>query len=201
MKNSQLKLSKDQEKLKTSWFVAFAFSMLALFACNIPQVIVSGTHIYTAMYETPLSEYGVYTQIPLVKYIRVLAVGINHTFHSMLPNFGDAWMMCMGAWLIAPIFEELEFRGLLWWFNKKMSKGWYIAASLVSSLIFALCHDVPPGYCITILLGGLTFCWLIRQTGRIWPSMLCHSVYNFQIFFIAMAGSAKGAGLDGIGLY
>jgi membrane protease YdiL (CAAX protease family) len=76
---------------------------------------------------------------------------------------------------IAPLFEELVFRGLLY--------GWVagrwgtVAAWIVSSLAFAAAH-IEPVHIILVLPLAFWFGWLRRRTDSLLPSLLAHMVNN-----------------------
>jgi membrane protease YdiL (CAAX protease family) len=76
---------------------------------------------------------------------------------------------------LAPLVEELVFRGLLY--------GWVagrwgtVVAWIVSSLAFAGAH-VEPAHVILVLPLALWFGWLRRRTDSLLPSLVAHMVNN-----------------------
>lgn len=76
---------------------------------------------------------------------------------------------------LAPLVEELVFRGLLY--------GWVagrwgtVAAWIVSSLAFAAAH-IEPAHIILVLPLALWFGWLRRRTDSLLPSLVAHMVNN-----------------------
>lgn len=95
------------------------------------------------------------------------------------------------AVVLAPIAEELMFRGLLLRsFLRKMS---FWPAALLSSLLFALFHV----YEVSTLLGAVTLalsvgvlglgnCYVVRITGRLAPAILIHATYNALALTVAV---------------
>jgi membrane protease YdiL (CAAX protease family) len=77
--------------------------------------------------------------------------------------------------LLAPLAEELVFRGLLY--------GWVAGrwgttiAWFVSSILFAAAH-VEPAHVLLVLPLGLWFGWLRQRTDSLWPSLVAHMVNN-----------------------
>jgi len=77
--------------------------------------------------------------------------------------------------VLAPIVEELVFRGLLY--------GWIAgrwggtAGLVVSSLAFAAAHW-EPAHIILVLPLGFLFGWLRRRTDSLLPSLFSHVVNN-----------------------
>jgi len=77
--------------------------------------------------------------------------------------------------VLAPIVEELVFRGLLY--------GWIAgrwggtAGLVVSSLAFAAAHW-EPAHIVLVLPLGFLFGWLRRRTDSLLPSLFSHIVNN-----------------------
>ena len=82
-------------------------------------------------------------------------------------------LLVMG--LLAPVVEELMFRGMLFgWLAGRW--GGAVAAG-VSSLVFAAAH-LEPAHIVLVLPLGLLFGWLRWRTGSLLPSMVSHIVNN-----------------------
>lgn len=89
------------------------------------------------------------------------------------------------AIVIAPISEELFFRGVL--FNRlKIRKG-VIFGLVVSSLIFGLCHFNYPDHIAHIIytcLFGMCLCILYLRTDNLLLNMVAHSLYNICSYLV-----------------
>ena len=82
-------------------------------------------------------------------------------------------LLVMG--LLAPVAEELMFRGLLFgWLAGRWGGG---VAAGISSLVFAAAH-LEPAHILLVLPLGLLFGWLRWRTGSLLPSMVAHIVNN-----------------------
>jgi hypothetical protein len=79
--------------------------------------------------------------------------------------------------LLAPIAEELFFRGFL--FAGLRSRWSLWPAAITSGLIFGLVH-APTGLTTTVPLAALGFalCWLYDRTGSLWPCVIAHMINN-----------------------
>ena len=75
---------------------------------------------------------------------------------------------------LAPLVEELVFRGLLYGW---LSRWGTTVAWIVSSLAFAAAH-AEPAHVILVLPLGLWFGWLRRRTDSLWPSLVAHMANN-----------------------
>ena len=90
--------------------------------------------------------------------------------------------------LIAPIVEELVFRGLLMTALSKFKKH-YIDV-VVSSTLFSLIHVLQYGWVLTDFIvyagAGLLFCMLFRYTRSVyWPTAL-HILWNTFLIVVSL---------------
>ncbi len=76
---------------------------------------------------------------------------------------------------LAPLVEELVFRGLVWgWLTGR----WGVRVAIpVSSGLFALAH-VEPLHVALVFPIGLLLGWLRWRTGSIWPPIAAHVANN-----------------------
>jgi membrane protease YdiL (CAAX protease family) len=87
--------------------------------------------------------------------------------------------------IVAPIFEEWIFRGLLYR-SLRASSG--VAASIAAaSLIFTVIH--PLSSCVPILVLAVATAWVYERTGRLWASIAVHTGYNA---FIVLLWNMRG---------
>ena len=83
----------------------------------------------------------------------------------------------LGAGLLAPVFEELVFRGLLYraWERRF---GWF-AAMLLVSVVFGLYHR----HFWSAFAGSIVFVCLYRRTGSLWAPIIVHSIANISLWY------------------
>ncbi len=85
-----------------------------------------------------------------------------------------AWAVLLAV-IIAPLTEELVFRGYLYGVIKKY--GGQVAAMFTSALLFAAVHHNLPAMPALALLGiGLTLAYEI--TGSLWAPVVMHMLFN-----------------------
>ena len=90
--------------------------------------------------------------------------------------------------VLAPLVEELVFRGLLYgWLAGRWGKivGW-----IVSSLAFAAAHT-EPAHSVLVCPLGLLFGWLRQRTDSLLPSLVAH-IANNGLALIAAAYLERG---------
>lgn len=104
---------------------------------------------------------------------------LAHNPRKLLPSF-------IVFALLAPLVEELVFRGLLYgWIESRWGS---MVALVVSSLAFAGAH-YEPAHIILVLPLGFLFGWLRRRTNSLVPSLVSHIVNNgFAVLSAAFLG-------------
>ena len=85
--------------------------------------------------------------------------------------------------VVAPVAEELFFRGLLYGFFRRW--GW-TAALVISTACFVLAHGWPRQPPVAQLLGGVIFAAAYETSGSLAAPMVVHVLGNLAIFTIAL---------------
>ncbi len=83
--------------------------------------------------------------------------------------------VALSSVLLAPVFEELYFRGLLLSTLQKKLRNW--SAVLTNALLFALIHWTWPDF-ISLMLIGLIYGWMTIKSNSIVPALLAHIIHN-----------------------
>lgn len=83
--------------------------------------------------------------------------------------------MIIAAAVIAPLVEELFFRGFIYGVMKRYTDGLF--AALCSSILFAVVH-MHVGTLLPLALLALIFCALYERTGSLLVPMLLHAAFN-----------------------
>jgi membrane protease YdiL (CAAX protease family) len=96
------------------------------------------------------------------------------------------WFLALFAVVLAPAYEELLFRRVL--FGRLWQAGRPWLGMLLSSLAFALVHEVPGTSAngpweiaqLWLVYGGMgaAFAWLYRRTGTLWAPITAHALNN-----------------------
>lgn len=99
-------------------------------------------------------------------------------------SVSSVWLLVLAMVIVAPVYEELVFRGLLWkaiseqFLHQSPTKG-AIIASVLTSLIFALIHLQYGLYEIsTIVVLALIFCYARYKSGSLLLPILLHIINN-----------------------
>ena len=97
----------------------------------------------------------------------------------------EALLVVGGAVLVAPLVEEVVFRGF---FQGQLEEGFrdVTRAVLFSALLFTVLH-FNPWWSLQIYLLGMVLGYLAWRTGSIWPSFIVHAVNNSLALWFANA--------------
>jgi membrane protease YdiL (CAAX protease family) len=122
--------------------------------------------------------------------LMLLSLAFNFVFGLFLGLFGlriqpdlipifaqlsSPWLLLIGGAIVAPIVEEIFFRGFVF-AGLRPRYGWQRAA-VISSALFALIHLIPTAI-IPIFILGYIFAYLYQRSDSILPAILMHSATN-----------------------
>lgn len=92
-------------------------------------------------------------------------------------------LVLLVAVLLAPVFEEIFFRGLFYSaLRRKMGPR---AAVLLNGLIFGALH-FQPLYMVSLVLVGMVLAFLYERTDSLFASMTAHALYNLVVILVAL---------------
>ncbi len=106
-------------------------------------------------------------------------------------NSLDAWMVALFGVLIAPVVEEIAFRGFLY----PALRPWTgrMVAAVLTSIPFALLHAQQVGDAwaplALVFLVSLVLVAIRERTGSVAASALVHACYNLSIFGVIFFAS------------
>jgi len=110
------------------------------------------------------------------------------------------WFLFLFAAVLAPMYEELLFRRVL--FGRFLRAGRPWLGLVLSSLAFALIHEVPglsdnPPTAVAMLMTvyagmGAAFAWLYWRTGTLWAPILAHALNNGLALAVHAVAQAPG---------
>lgn len=101
-------------------------------------------------------------------------------------SVSSVWLLIFAMVIVAPLYEEVVFRGILWSAISEQFKAplysahhGAIVASVVTSLIFAVIHVQYGIYEIsTIVVLALLFCYARAKSGSLLLPILLHMINN-----------------------
>jgi len=105
-----------------------------------------------------------------------------HLIRSPLPaDAGQRILYFFVGGLVAPVFEELFFRGILFGYLRRWSVP---AAVLISTAVFAAFH--LPTIPLTQVVGGVMFAVAYHHSGSLITPITIHVLGNLAIFTLSL---------------
>ncbi|KAA0212039.1 CPBP family intramembrane metalloprotease [bacterium] len=88
------------------------------------------------------------------------------------------------ALLLNSLAEELAMRGYLMRRLGRLTQSWFVAL-VAPALLFGCYHMYGGvGHVLVTSLMGLGFGLLYWFTGRLWPGIVCHTLYNMTLYAV-----------------
>ncbi|MDX2307558.1 MAG: CPBP family intramembrane glutamic endopeptidase [Hyphomicrobium sp.] len=97
------------------------------------------------------------------------------------------WLTAIVAVVLAPLWEELTFRGFLLSALAKTALGFWPAA-ILSNVIWTALHASYsiPGLA-SVFVAGLVLSWVVWRTNSIWPAIAAHAIGNMAALAFTQA--------------
>jgi membrane protease YdiL (CAAX protease family) len=120
-----------------------------------------------------------------IVFAALLMAGINPLpmIRATLPrNSTDLLLFFLIGGIVAPVAEEVFFRGVVYGFLRR----WGVAVALVlSTVLFALTHDVSHGFPLTQVVGGILFAAAYEVEKNLLVPITIHCLGNLAIFALS----------------
>ena len=110
------------------------------------------------------------------------------------PSGSDIYLIFLLLVIVAPVIEEVIFRGFLFGALKKTGVPFWLNAVLVS-VVFAAAH-LQLNVAINVFVLSMIMCIVREVQGSIWGTILMHMLKNglaFYILFVSPFGPLFGA--------
>jgi len=105
------------------------------------------------------------------------------TTHSA--NWGLVFWALLVSAVIAPLGEELVFRGLL--LNLWGARWGLVAGIVMSSVAFGATHGERAFFATGM---GFFLAFVYVRTGSLWPGVVLHALFNTSVHFLNRAGAS-----------
>ncbi len=147
---------------------------------NWPGLIAPGFIVGGAVLAVVIESLSRYLPIPK-------SLPMDNFFHDAT----SAYMMAAFGITLAPLLEELFFRGLLY----PVLRRWFglVVAVVLTAVAFASIHGAQLGYAwapvLSIFVVGVVFTVVRVRTNSVAASFLMHCGYNFALFTLLWVAS------------
>ena len=99
------------------------------------------------------------------------------------PNRQEMVLLFVVGGLVAPIAEEVFFRGIVYGFLRR----WGVLVALAgSTAVFVLAHAIQSGIPLTQIVGGIVFAVAYEITGNLMVPITVHVLGNTAIFALSL---------------
>jgi len=113
-----------------------------------------------------------------MKWIESLGVDPVQEAVKLLQQSNDTlviWLMTIAAVIVAPLCEELVFRGYLYPLAKKYAGPW--VGGLFSAVVFGCAHG-NLGALLPLTIFGILMVIIYQKTGSLWATIAVHFCFN-----------------------
>ena len=124
--------------------------------------------------------------LALFAFLVLFLLGIDPAalIRTFLPTKqNDILLFFLIGGIVAPVAEEVFFRGLLYGFFRRWG---VIAALFLSTLLFVLPHIGSHGLPVTQMVGGLLFAIAYEVEGSLMVPITIHVLGNMAIFTLSL---------------
>lgn len=127
-------------------------------------------------------------------FLALFGLRIQPDLIPILAQLSSPWPLLVGGALVAPLVEEVFFRGFV--FGGLCGRYGWRRAALISAALFAVIHFTPTAI-LPIFLLGYIFAYLYRRSGSLWPGILMHMATNTLALGVAYLVASGKLGLGG----
>lgn len=157
--------------------------MLALvfLACGLKNFVIfliAGTSLCPYLCPSTLAGETLLSY-PLIRYVFGMQFWVEETLQS-IPGavFSDPFKL-VTVLLVAPVLEEVIYRGPLFLSRKESSSAAWWAVGVLLAVVFSIGHGRGGLALLPLFVMSMGSLWLIAITQRFWPSIALHFLHNF----------------------
>ena len=123
--------------------------------------------------------------------LAALGLEMQRDVGPTLRELSSPWPLVFSIVILAPLVEEVFFRGFV--FNGLRGRMDWWWAAVISGALFAAAH-LDPLFLLPAFLMGFLFAFLYQKTNSIWPGMIVHFLVNSLAMIVALAAVAGDGG-------
>ena len=163
------------------WLRVLACLAIVVIACGVKNylaVLVSGTALCPYLCPSLFSTETLFS-FPLLESLFDVQRWAQERTQAVAERlFADRWNLTTSL-LIAPIAEELVFRGPMFLTRGLLQNATWWLLGIVLAILFALSHGRSGLAILPLFVFGICSLWLIARAQRFWPCLALHFLHNF----------------------
>jgi len=180
-------------QLMAQFFALVIFSLVYLRSFKAQHSLISEPYPPSRVLLTTFFAVLLLVMVVQGLYLILDSIGLNFSELSQQfeTSFEKGFWWLLTALIVAPILEELVFRGII--YKNFLLNHRPITGALFSSVLFASAHQaqfwqaatsVKAAHFLFMLIISLVFCWLYKKFAKLWVPMLAHASYNGVLLLI-----------------
>lgn len=128
--------------------------------------------------------YGIYFSIYLIFYLAAGRGPVSPQSERLRDLSGGHLALVLTVVVVlAPLFEELFFRGLFYpALRRRLAPS---SAIVLNGAIFGIMH-FQPLFMLSLVLVGIAFAWLYEKTGSLAAPIIAHALYNLVVTAVSL---------------
>jgi membrane protease YdiL (CAAX protease family) len=146
--------------------------------------------VWVAYFITTIAAATIASMVPGFDATQAQDVGFEN-----LTSYSDLMLGFVGLVILAPLAEELLFRGYL--FGKLRAINGFWASAIITSLTFAVAH-MQWNVGVDVFVLSLFLCLLREKTGAVWAGVLLHALKNSIAYFLLFIAPLLGINLNNL---
>lgn len=128
--------------------------------------------------------------LQIVAYFFGVSEAANQVAIEGLFNYVPLWVMFIMIVIVAPIVEELLFRGIILFPGDRLDATW--VRTIISAVLFGMIHGPTDVFTAYSYMGmGFIFAYASKRTKTLEAGIVYHALYNLlgfvQIIYLAQA--------------
>ncbi len=165
---------------------------------KISNIIISMILMVTLI---PLAQQLLYylKMIDLGSTVKMTQTKTEEAYKAILNmhSVSELIMCLLMTSVVAPIGEELLFRGIIMRFGYKATHR-ILASALISGIFFAFFHAQIYAF-LPIMLSGMVLSYIYYYNGTIWANIISHCTYNtIQVMIVYLTLNKLAPGMSNL---
>ena len=171
------------------WKSILVILSIVILSCGIKNYLIYLWHdsaFYWFISPSVFGEHSLYVTPVFLEKIYRFHNWIGETAQSFILHFYNDRLEVFLILIIAPIAEELLYRGPLFFLKNHLRSSIWWGLAVVFSLIFAHSHGLYGIALLPLFVLGMGCSWLVKVSKHFWPCIVLHFLYNFHTFSFSL---------------
>ena len=160
-------------------FICFSMAMLSCAIKNYMIFLWHDSHLCVLLCPSFFGNTHTVNVPAFVEIFYGLQQWIGNTLYSFILKFIDDPSQIILVIFVAPIVEEILYRGPLFYLKSYLDNYSWWSLAIVFAVLFTYSHSLYGISLFPIFILGLCCSWLIKVSNVFWPTVILHILFNF----------------------